>query len=77
MYLQSQPATVLTQSKKKLKNVAMFVKQDNEEDEEDEKENEPQPEPLTGRGRRTAVLESKLRVGSALCWCLIVETKSC
>lgn len=62
--LQGQPATVMTQSKKKLKNVAMFVKQDADEDEEEEKENEPKPEQLTGRGRRTAVLESKLRVSS-------------
>lgn len=37
---------------------------DNDEDEEedDEKENEPKQEPIVSRGKRTAVLESKLRV---------------
>lgn len=39
----------------------MFVKQDNDEEEEEEKE-EAKPEPIMGRGKRTAVLESKLRV---------------
>lgn len=39
------------------------MKDDNDEDDEDEKENEPKPEPINlGRGKRTAVLESKLRV---------------
>lgn len=37
---------------------------DNDEDEEEdnEKENEPKQEPIVSRGKRTAVLESKLRV---------------
>lgn len=39
----------------------MFVKQDNDEEEEEEKV-ESKPEPIMGRGKRTAVLESKLRV---------------
>ncbi|XP_076296462.1 FACT complex subunit spt16-like isoform X3 [Lasioglossum baleicum] len=56
-----QPATNLTPSKKKLKNVGIFVR--DEEDDEEEgsgKENEPKPE-ILGRGKRTAVIESKLR----------------
>jgi len=52
------------QSKKKIKSVGIFLKEDDDE-EEDEKENEPEPNPeLFGRGRRTTVLESKLRVSS-------------
>ncbi|KAK0081424.1 hypothetical protein PV325_012213 [Microctonus aethiopoides] len=56
-----QPATVLTTSKKKVKNIGIFLK-DEEEDEEEEsgKENTPKPE-ILGRGKRTAVIESKLR----------------
>lgn len=53
------PATPLISSKKKLKNVGIFLKEDDEE--EDEKENEPETEKILGRGRRTAVLDSKLR----------------
>lgn len=37
---------------------------DDDEEEEEEKENEPIPENLGRRGRRTAVLESKLRVST-------------
>ncbi|XP_076248178.1 SPT16 homolog, facilitates chromatin remodeling subunit dre4 isoform X1 [Calliopsis andreniformis] len=61
MVNEAQPATNLTPSKKKLKNIGIFVK--DEEEEEDEgsgKENEPKPE-ILGRGKRTAVIESKLR----------------
>ncbi|KAK0174573.1 hypothetical protein PV327_010331 [Microctonus hyperodae] len=56
-----QPATVLTTSKKKVKNIGIYLK-DEEEDEEEEsgKENTPKPE-ILGRGKRTAVIESKLR----------------
>lgn len=59
---QDSPATVLTNSKKKIKNIGIFLKDDDDEEEEEEKENEPIPENLTRRGRRTAVLDSKLRV---------------
>ncbi|CAL7935430.1 unnamed protein product [Xylocopa violacea] len=61
MVNEGQPATNLTPSKKKVKNIGIFVK--DEEDEEEEgsgKENEPKPE-ILGRGKRTAVIESKLR----------------
>uniref|UniRef100_A0A0A9XBE9 FACT complex subunit n=1 Tax=Lygus hesperus TaxID=30085 RepID=A0A0A9XBE9_LYGHE len=60
------PATVLTQSRKKMKNIGIFLKDGEEEDEEDEKENEPAPPTTTfGRGKRTAVLDSKLRQDSS------------
>ncbi|CAK9797670.1 FACT complex subunit spt16 [Anthophora quadrimaculata] len=61
MVNEGQPATNLTPSKKKVKNIGIFVK--DEEDEEEEgsgKENEPKPG-ILGRGKRTAVIESKLR----------------
>lgn len=56
-----QPASVLTSSKKKIKNIGIFLKDESEEEENDEeKENTPKPE-ILGRGKRTAVIESKLR----------------
>ncbi|KAL0117373.1 hypothetical protein PUN28_010305 [Cardiocondyla obscurior] len=58
---EDQPATNLTLSKKKVKNIGIYVK--DEEDDEEEgsgKENERKPE-ILGRGKRTAVIESKLR----------------
>lgn len=59
---EGQPASVMTNSKKKIKNIGIFLKDDSEEEENDEeKENAPKPEVLAGRARRTAVLESKLR----------------
>ncbi|XP_015604415.1 FACT complex subunit spt16 isoform X1 [Cephus cinctus] len=59
---EGQPATVLTPSKKKVKNIGIYLKDDEEEEEEGSgKENEPKPEPILGRGKRTAVIESKLR----------------
>ncbi|XP_034175937.1 SPT16 homolog, facilitates chromatin remodeling subunit dre4 isoform X2 [Osmia lignaria lignaria] len=61
MVNEGQPAVNLTPSKKKLKNVGIFVKDEEEEEEEGSgKENEPKPE-ILGRGKRTAVIESKLR----------------
>ncbi|GBP65134.1 FACT complex subunit spt16 [Eumeta japonica] len=54
---EEQPASILTQSKKKIKNIGIFLKDDDEE-EEDEKENKTE---ILGRGKRTAVIESKLR----------------
>lgn len=62
---ESGPASIMTNLKKKLNHVSILLKGDDEDDEEDEKENEPQPEPITGRGRRTAVLDSKLRQDSS------------
>ncbi|KAL7294303.1 hypothetical protein TKK_0012316 [Trichogramma kaykai] len=57
---EDQPATVLTPSKKKIKNIGIFLKDEEEEEEDSGKENEPKHE-LLGRGKRTAVIESKLR----------------
>lgn len=55
------PATVLTNSKKKVKNIGIYLKDEEEDEEEGSgKENEPKPE-ILGRGKRTAVIESKLR----------------
>ena len=52
------PATVLTPSKKKIKNIAIFLKDAESEDEE--KENLPDPDSF-GRGKRTAVIDQKFR----------------
>ncbi|KOX81395.1 FACT complex subunit spt16 [Melipona quadrifasciata] len=61
MINEGQPATNLTPSKKKVKNIGIFVKDEEEEEEEGSgKENDPKPE-ILGRGKRTAVIESKLR----------------
>ncbi|XP_043281320.1 FACT complex subunit spt16 isoform X2 [Venturia canescens] len=62
MVNEGQPATNLTPSKKKIKNVGIYLKDDEEEEEEEGsgKENEAKPE-ILGRGKRSAVIESKLR----------------
>ena len=54
------PATLLTTSKKKIKNIAIFLK-DADDSEEEEKENKSLPDQQLGRGKRTAVLEHKFR----------------
>lgn len=61
LIIQSGPATPLAPTKKKLKSIGIYLK-DEDEEEEDEKENEPEPTDVVGRNRRTAILESKLRV---------------
>jgi len=61
-----QPATVLTSSsKKKLKNVGVFLKEDDDEDDDDEEDDDKQEEQVLGRGRRTAIVDSKLRGGAS------------
>ena len=50
------PATVPTVSKKKIKNIGDSEEEENKE----EKENTPKPE-ILGRGKRSAVIENKLR----------------
>lgn len=54
--------TILTTSKKKIKNIAIFLKDadDSEEEEADDKSVLPNPEQF-GRGKRTAVIDQKLR----------------
>lgn len=62
-----QPATVLTNSKKKMKNVSIFLRDENDEedDEVDKNDDDDKPQQILGRGRRTAVLDSKLRTDSS------------
>ncbi|MCL4118736.1 UNVERIFIED_CONTAM: hypothetical protein GTU68_027378 [Idotea baltica] len=58
---EGQPATVLTAgSKKKLKNIAIFLKEEDDDGEEEEEEEKDDPS-LLGRGKRSAILVSKLR----------------
>lgn len=58
-----QAATVLTQSKKRIKNVGIFLKEDDDEDEEegDAQPAEEKVPQIMGRGKRSTVLENKLR----------------
>ena len=63
MSLQSGPASVLTISKKKVKNIGIFLKdEDEEDDEEPERPAEETKPEMFGRGKRSAVIENKLRV---------------
>ncbi|KAK4019969.1 hypothetical protein OUZ56_001967 [Daphnia magna] len=58
------PATVLTASKKRIKNIGIFLKDESgdEEEEEEEDDEKPSRQPQNlGRGKRTAILDSKLR----------------
>ncbi|KAK3882667.1 hypothetical protein Pcinc_012963 [Petrolisthes cinctipes] len=58
---EDQPATVLTaSSKKKLRNVGVFLK-DDDEGEDEEEDNKGDTSQLLGRGKRTTILDSKLR----------------
>lgn len=61
------PATVLTASKKRIKNIGIFLKDESggEEEEEEEEDDRPSPQPeILGRGKRTAIIDSKLRVSN-------------
>lgn len=60
---ESGPATVLTQSKKKMKNIGIFLRdnEDGEEDEEDEEQDTENGQEFLGRGKRSTVLDTKLR----------------
>jgi nucleosome binding factor SPN SPT16 subunit len=55
------PASVLTHSKKKIKNIGIFLKDDDEDEEEEKETNNKGPEILGNRGKRSTVLENKLR----------------
>ncbi|KAH9507770.1 splicing associated factor Dre4 [Bulinus truncatus] len=56
------PASVLTTSKKLLKHIGIFLKEDEEDDEEEEESSlEKEAEQFLGRGRRTAMVESRTR----------------
>ena len=55
----------MTASKKRIKNIGIFLKDESGEEEEEEEEDEEKPsrQPQNlGRGKRTAILDSKLRV---------------
>ena len=52
----------MTTSKKKIRNIGIFLKDDDEEEEEEEEEEDKTQKELLGRGRRTAVLDSRTRV---------------
>lgn len=57
----------MTLLKKKINHVGIFLKDENEDDDDDDDEGDKaeesgKPDQLLGRGRRTAVLDSKLRV---------------
>lgn len=58
------PASVMTPSKKKIKNVGIFIKDDDDEEEEVDDKKAPKSDQGTeilGRSKRNAVLDSKLR----------------
>lgn len=57
-------ATLITTSKKKVKHIGIFLK-DEDDDEEEEEEEEEEKEgnlEMYGRGKRTTVLENRTRV---------------
>lgn len=54
------PALAMTNARKRMKYVGIFLKDEDEEEDEEEEEEKPQPE-LLGRGRRNAVLENRTR----------------
>jgi nucleosome binding factor SPN SPT16 subunit len=56
-------ATLLTPSKKKIKNIAIFLKDDDESEDEEKENSLPDPQNF-GRGRRSAVIDHKLRTDS-------------
>lgn len=59
---ESGPATVLTPSKKKVKNIGIFLRDNEEgEDEEEEEEDGEKSAEMLGRGKRSTVLDTKLR----------------
>lgn len=63
--------SVLTQSKKKLSSIAIIIKDENGDEEEEEDEdnmNEVVKDALQSRSRRTAVIDTKLRVYLLISW---------
>lgn len=59
---QASPATVLTASKKRIKNIGIFLKNESEEEDEEEEDRTESRNEIMGRGKRTAILDTKLRV---------------
>lgn len=63
----SEPAVLLTPTKKKVKNIAIRLKDQDSEEEKENKENQSEIDPaMFGRGRRSAVLDQKLRTDSTM-----------
>lgn len=67
-----QPATIITYLKKKINHVGIFLKDENDDDDDDDDDDDGgkgeesgKSDQLLGRGRRTAVLDSKLRTDSS------------
>ena len=62
--MQGSPATILTASKKRIKNIGIFLKNESEEEEEEEEDDDGKEShsEILGRGKRTAILDTKLRV---------------
>ena len=53
---------MLTNSKKRIKNIGIFLKNESEEEEEEEEDRNESRNEIVGRGKRTAILDTKLRV---------------
>ena len=63
---EGEPAALLTQGKKKVKNIAIFLKDEDSEEEKENKDSNVDIDPdKFGRGRRTAIVEQKLRADNA------------
>jgi len=58
---ESEPGVILTASKKKVKNIAIFLKDDDSDDEKENQDNITDDPTKYGRGKRGAVLDQKLR----------------
>lgn len=65
MHAQGSAASLLTQMKKKSKNVSIFLKGDDEQDDDDDEEEKNKVEEVLGRGARH-VLATKTRVSHRL-----------
>ena len=62
---EGEPGVLLTQSKKKVKNIAIFLKEDESDDEKENQDNNIEDPLNYGRGaRRGAIMEQKLRADS-------------
>ena len=56
---------VLTNSKKKVKNIGIFLKDESGDEEDEEEDDKPSSQPeILGRSKRSAILDSKLRVSA-------------
>ena len=66
-FLQQQPAQVLTNIKKRIKHVGIFLKDEDEEEEVEEDLDLPKDNEVLGRGRRNnAILDQRTRVSAVI-----------